>query len=327
VGTEQYWHGILPHSGEPGRRYEEIRGAVRDLAPILDRLGGGQPEPEVALLFSYDHLWALQIQRHHPDLGYVDHLAGYYRALHRMNVPVDFVPLQSDLGRYRLIVAPLLFLMTEKIREKLLDFVDGGGHLLLTMRSGVKDWNNRVNPAELPGLLAELAGITVVDYDCLRRVEQGIRWTSEGSGEAASPRRADKWADIIDPREADTLAVYTHDYYAGRAAVTRRAAGEGTVTYVGTELDEKGHEELARLLCDRAGVTGLLRSAEPLEVVHRRGRGEDLFFILNHGDEPARVDVPGQWSPVLAPEAFGGGELTLAGYDLAVFAAPSQSGA
>ena len=25
MGTEQFWHGILPHSGNPGRRYHELK--------------------------------------------------------------------------------------------------------------------------------------------------------------------------------------------------------------------------------------------------------------------------------------------------------------
>jgi beta-galactosidase len=211
--------------------------------------------------------------------------------------------------------------------------VRAGGDLVLTMRSGVKDWSNRVTPTEPPGALAALAGLTVRDYDCLRGVEQGVRWVGTGRPETPdSPvldDRAAKWADIVEPGEAErgvegrveTLAVYTRDFYANSPAVTRHDLGRGRVYYVGTELDRLGHEKLARVVCEGVGVAPLLATGEEVEVVRRRGAGEDLFFVLNHGAERASVEVPAGWSPVLAPEGFRGRELRLEGFDLAVYSA------
>ena len=51
MGTEQYWHGILPHNGRPGRYYRELKAFMQEAGPLLERLQGSVPHPEVAMLF------------------------------------------------------------------------------------------------------------------------------------------------------------------------------------------------------------------------------------------------------------------------------------
>ena len=91
VGTEQYWHGILPHNGVPARNFYEIKDAIRDLKPLLSRLQGSVPKAEAAILYSYDWDYAMQIQPHHPDLNYIDQVQKYYRACYDAKITVDFI--------------------------------------------------------------------------------------------------------------------------------------------------------------------------------------------------------------------------------------------
>jgi beta-galactosidase len=113
MGTEQYWHGILPHNGIPGRYHAEISTMMKRYTPLLKEIAGGVPQAEVAILRSYDQERAIGIQPHHPDHRYIQHLMTYYKALHRANIPVDFVGEQHDWAKYKVLIAPLQFLMTE----------------------------------------------------------------------------------------------------------------------------------------------------------------------------------------------------------------------
>ena len=47
-GAEQFWHGILPHNGVPGRRYSEIQETIQILTPVMDDIHGivQKPRPE-----------------------------------------------------------------------------------------------------------------------------------------------------------------------------------------------------------------------------------------------------------------------------------------
>ena len=76
----------------------------------MDRVQGKSPRADAAILFCYDQAWANQIQPHHPELKYREHIRTFYKALHQANIPVDFVSPASDLSPYKLVIAPMLFL-------------------------------------------------------------------------------------------------------------------------------------------------------------------------------------------------------------------------
>ncbi len=61
-GTEQFWQGILNHDALPGRRYNEIAQLGREFQQIGSAFEGTSVRNDVAILYSYDQIWALQIQ-------------------------------------------------------------------------------------------------------------------------------------------------------------------------------------------------------------------------------------------------------------------------
>jgi beta-galactosidase len=305
VGTEQYWHGILPHSGEPGHRYAELKRCIGELSSAMDDFRGALSGAEAAILFSYEEDWALQIQPHHPDLDYIKHLMGYYRAFHERNVPVDFISGKEELGRYKLIIAPLIFLDLPGIRERLVAYVKEGGRLVLTMRSGVKNGDNVcLTDGPLPGPFAELLGIEVADYDCLRDVDQGV--AMEGTKDDGR-----FWWDVVEPRGATVMAKGTGGDHDGEPAITVNRAGQGLAYYVGTELGEKTMETFMARVLDEASVASLGQGASGVELARRRGSDYDYIFALNHTKEAKSLIVDPSWE-----SRIGTGEIGPYGFSL-----------
>ena len=70
---------------------------------------------------------------------------------------MDFVSDQSDFSRYKLLIAPLQYLMDPALEEKK-SYVKAGGHLLLTMRTGVKDRSNILHERPRAARCPERAG-------------------------------------------------------------------------------------------------------------------------------------------------------------------------
>ncbi len=316
-GTEQYWHGILPHSGDPGARYEEVAKTVRELDPVLESLKGGDiRKSRVAILFSYDQLWAFDIQPHHPDLRYLDHIGRYYSEFHRRNIAVDFVGLSDELAAYDLVFAPMVFLVNDELVAKLRAYVENGGVLLATMRSGVKDWNNGVLSEMLPGPFGRVFGIQIPDYDCLRGVTQGVRY--EGIEETVS-----LWADIIETAGAAPVAVYAKDYYADRPAITEHAWEAGTAYYVGTELGDAVRRRLVARVLESAGIENGYDTPDGVEAVVRSSDRGEVLFLLNHTDQAQIVPFPDAWRPALLPDDAAPGEseedLVLPAFEIALF--------
>ena len=302
MGTEQYWHGILPHSGIPGRYYRELRAFMEQTGPVLRDMQGSMPRCEAAIIRSYDQEWAIDIQPHHPELRYVNHLMTYYRALWNRNVPVDLIPEEADFSGYRLLIAPLMFLMKPGMADRLRAYAEAGGTLVVTMRSGVKDEHDlALSDGPLPCGLDDLCGARVTEYDCLLQRENRVRWRDE-----EAPVECQCWCDLLETTTAETVAVYADDFYAGTPAITKNRCGRGTVYYVGTQM---GHELAERFMGQalaQSGVRGLLDTPFGVEAVCREKDGRRWLFLLNHTGEAQTVEIPGEWQGDRGPlEPYG----------------------
>ncbi len=287
MGTEQYWHGILPHSGNPGRRYEELKNLIQTMEPLMERLQGSMPRPQVGIVFSFEQEYAFQIQPHHKDLSYTGQIQKYYGALYQRNISVDFVPEQGDFKKYQLLIAPLQYLMSEALEEKYMEYVRQGGHLLLTMRTGVKDVHNLcMTDRELPGRLSELVGVEILDYDCLKDTHVKVQYQGRSL-------QADIWSDLMRLLPGtEVLAFYDSEFYKGEPCITRHSYGEGLCYYVGTQPGEKLMEALLTEVCRRAEVKPVCQAQKDVECMVRENGRKRFLFAINHSSEERCYTVP-----------------------------------
>jgi beta-galactosidase len=237
---EQYHSGLLHHDASPDLGHREVASLAADRA-ALARLAAAPARPRVALLFSYDDLWALELQPHRAGFSYLRLAFAWYRALARLGIAVDIVPAserqrratgQRPLTDYAALIAPTLHVVDPAEASILSAWVEAGGHLLFGVRSGFKTPSNRVTPAPLPGVLRGLAGAAVTDWHALPTgVSYSLDWMGVPGLDAGS---AGIWAEALEPDDGtDVLARYSGGPFAGSAAVTEHVCGSGAVTYVG----------------------------------------------------------------------------------------------
>jgi beta-galactosidase len=310
MGAEQFWHGILPHHGVPGRRYREVAAFAAAFEPLMDRVKGTLSGAEVGILFSYEQNWALEIQPHHPRLDYLKVVQDLYQGFWDNQVPLRFVSPEASFDGLKLLVVPLLFLELPGLEERLRRFRENGGHLVLTVRTGVKDGHNRVlTDRALPGTLADLAGVEVEDYDCLRQDPVTIR---HGSG----TYHGELWWDDVVLKGAEAWAVADSSWHRGRPAITLHR-GRGT-WYLATVPDRDLLRVWAAEASREAGVRPLGTVPGGVELAVRRGETEEFLFVLNHGDKASPFRPEPGWTKVLGPEA-------LEGYGFQVFSRTTRA--
>lgn len=291
-GTEQYWHGVLDHHGQPRRRYRELQAIGSELKQVGEQLLGAESCPQVAMVLSYDTRFAFQAQPNHNEFSYPEFFASYYEALHRRNIGVDIVPPTADLGRYRLVLAPALHMLGQGAADKLGHYVDGGGTLLITARTGVKDEANAVVNMPLPGLLADVCGVEVEEYDALHaEAKVPLELALPDSVPATQAAHARLWCDVLTPTTAQTVARYRGEYYAGRAAITLNRFGQGRAVYVGTLGDKDLIDRVVGWLVDVTAISPVLNAPEAVEAVERWKDGHRLLFLLNHADWAREVTL------------------------------------
>lgn len=279
-GTEEYWHGILPHCGIPGRTYRELKTSIEGLTPVMEQLQDSMPNPEVGILFSFTQQYAYTIQPHHKDLSYIGQVIKYHRAFYKMQVPVDMLSEEDAFDSYKLLVAPFQYVMTLQLAEKFSSYVANGGHLVLTMRTGVKnDDNTCMTELPLPGILGKVAGVTVEEYDCL--VDTNVKVICDQNMYTGRI-----WSDVLTTApETETIAEYASEFYKGRACVTAATYGKGVCYYIGTEPDDALMDVLCNKMVSRALVQTLGKAEPDVELTVRETNTNKWFFALNHSGE------------------------------------------
>lgn len=353
-GREQNANSLLRHDGTPGRALSEVEEVSKELARVGARIAATRPEAECAIIWDYEALWATQHHSLNERFEYREHVSRYYYAFWRMNVPVDVVSLRSDLSRYKLVVAPTLFALSEESARRLGEYAQGGGTLVLTPMTGVETESGATTDRPMPAWLDAVAGVRVLEFDSQPPSYVNRISLARGKGLAAGNHRAggapsgahpvaaapaagtapaaageyeiDCYLEMLELRGAVAVGVYSGDFYAGSPAVTLKASGRGRTYYIGAIAKPDFYLAfIGGVLADLA-IEPLMTTSENVQVTRRRsaegGGGSDLYFVLNFGDAAASVKLDRAYDEILTGKALAG-EVSLAPRDVLILAARS----
>jgi len=289
AGREQYWHGLLGHDGKALRRYREAAQTAKEYRKLEKYLSGTTLKSDVAFIYDYESIWALNSQPGYEGNDFQDAIRRYYQAFFRAGVNVDMVKPEADLTQYKLVLASDLFILPDAIAEKIDEYVKQGGVLLADCRTGVKDENNLCHDRTLPGLLSPALGIEIEEYEALQDVEYEV----VGKDMLPGAFTATKYTDWITNKGAEVLAGYDQWHMKPFAAVTRNSYGKGYGWYVGTVMKEDAFYDqlIAKLLTD-AGIKPVINPPNGVEVSIRQGGGKKLLFLINHTEQTQTVNIP-----------------------------------
>jgi beta-galactosidase len=212
-----------------------------------------------------------------------------HRALYQANVGADFVfPDTADFSRYKLLIVPALYVSDDALLKKIADYVHGGGHVLMTFKSGFTNENSAVRWERAPGPLRDAAGFTYQEFSSL---EQPLALRDNPFHVAADENRVSKWAEFLLPTSAKPLAFYDHPFFGRWPAITRNQFGSGSLTYEGTAVSD-GLQQAVVL--DVLRESGLTTSDQTLpatvRVKHGTNRvGKHIHFYLNYSGSAANL--------------------------------------
>lgn len=305
---EQNPNGVLRHDGTPRRSYYEIQQLTNELSNFGHQLAETTVEAPVAILHSYDHIWAYEAHKQYTNFDYRQHIKSYYRALLRMGITPDLLDPHTDLSPYKIVIAPSLMMINDDIYENLQKYVENGGCLIIGARSGMKTWENVTIETPWPGVLSDLAGVTIPEFEVL---PDHYANTISYKGKEYMVK---VWLDILETKTAESIAIYTKKFYAGRTAISRNSYGKGAVYYVGV----MGSDELiSDFLADIANEHGLKYTTLPEKVyVTRRVKDKDHYiFYINMSKEQKKIVLEEKGFDLISGKYLSG-EVLLNGLDL-----------
>ncbi len=328
-GQETYWKGVLSHDLEPNRAYAEVSKTAHELQKIGPHLVNLKIKNDVAILYSVDSANALdfmpfalertgQWQMGRSLADYKTLVDQLHKSLFDANVGSDFVfPEDPDFSRYKLIVIPPLYIADDALLTKIADYVKGGGHVLMTFKSGFANENSAVRAVRAPGPLHEAAGFTYQEFSNL---EKPLALKGDLLGGEGAPS-AMYWAEFLMPDHAKTLATYDHPFFGRWPAITRNEYGSGTLTYEGTYLSEAAQKTV---MLDVLKQAHLLNPDQLPEKVREKngvnGMGKALHYYLNYSSDPQTFAYSrGAGTELLKSASVAAGQsITLAPWDLAI---------
>lgn len=293
-GSCEKFHGaVVEHSGRSDTR---VFREVSELGAELERLGdltlGARTPARVAVLFDWENWWAIDaaVGPINPK-EYVGFVRKHYRALWRQGVPIDIVFSDSELQRYAVVIAPMLYLLTPALADHLQRWVAAGGTLVTTVFSGVVDPHDLVFAGGPPGPLREVLGLWVEETDALYPEQHNQIVWPDGRRYACGTL-----CDLVRLEGATALATFGADFYAGHPALTRHSYGQGQAFYLATDAEERFLEEWYGALLAEHGIAPALRAPAGVEVVPRETGTRRLLFVLNHTAQPQTVPLPAEQS-------------------------------
>ena len=311
-GQETYWKGLLSHDLEPNRVYEEFSRTAHELQKIGPKLVNMKRRNDVAILFSKDSFHGIQFMPFSDKANYMTVLQQMHTALYRLNTGVDLVTPDSDFSGYEVLFVPPLYVASDATLAKISQFVEHGGHIVMSFKSGFTNEFDTVRAERAPGPLRKAAGFSYQEFSNLREPLK-----LKGSQDTVSA-----WAEMILLETAKPLATYDHPFFGRYPAITRNQFGKGTLTYEGTlpsdELQSKIVDEVLRL----AGLSGPDQQLPPpIRAKHGVGNsGKALRYYLNYSSKEQAFAYPhGAGRDLLTGRAMQKGQsVTLGPWDLII---------
>lgn len=295
-GSEKFHGAVVDHVGhERTRVFQDVQ-EVGALLKCLDPVVGTTVEPEVALIFDWENRWALEdAQAIREEKKYEETCYRHYYPFWSRGVPVDVINEDADFSRYRLLIAPMLYMIRPGVAERISQFVADGGTFVATYWSGIVDENDRCFLGGFPGPLRKVLGIWAEEIDALYDGEVNyVAMNAENNLGLNGVYKAQELCEIIHLETGEALGVYKKDFYAGCPAVTVNRYGKGEAYYLASNNEDRFLEGFYEGLTKKIQIKRVLPVKLPTGVTAqlRTDGVRNFIFILNFTAERQIVDLP-----------------------------------
>ncbi|MEB6179261.1 beta-galactosidase [Enterococcus casseliflavus] len=290
--AETYWKGLLSHDLQPNPVYNEAKIIGSELKKYQKELSGLQQKNQVAFVVSNESLTAINdwfpFSGHelynNGAHGYNDIFRQLYDELYNLNVGADVISVGDErINRYKLLIVPALYTASDTELAQLNQFVENGGHILYTFKSGFTDEHVKVRTIAQPGYISEVCGVHYQQFVKPKNV------TLSFADDEATTYDISEWMELLVPTTAETIASYNHQHWGKYAAITKNHYGKGTATYIGCFAS---NEVIRKLFIEMLTHAQIERPSEAFPVIIKNclnEQGQKVSFYFNYSNDPQKI--------------------------------------
>jgi beta-galactosidase len=262
-----------------------------EVLKAIDELAGTVTKAQVAVIFDWENMWALDDCQGYANAGkkYMETCYAYHRVFWEKGIDCDVVSPKADLSGYEIVVAPMLYLTDGQTIENLKSYVLRGGNLYGTYMLGTVNETDLCWLGGIPGgELKNVFGIVAEEIDTLYPAER-----QHATMDGAKHELVD-YCEVLQLHGAHPVATYADGYYEGMPAVTAHRYGHGLAVYQACRdtgsLKTQVLEALLKQQKVKVNVEGMLSYGV---TAHSRTDGETTYvFVENYSaTETASVSL------------------------------------
>jgi len=295
-GAGEQFHGaVVDHEGSENTRVFKEVAALGARMKQLDAVVGTKTVARVAILHDWSNQWALDaaqgFQNKNKRLRATQ--LQFYKAFWQRGINVDVICPEDDLTAYDLVIAPMLYSVSNAQGQKLAAYVAKGGTLVCTYGTAMVDETTLAHLGGWPGAgLRKVFGIWNEELDTLYPDD-----FNTVTGDIGEYKTID-YCELIHAEGAEVLATYESDFYAGRPAATVNTYGKGKAYYIAFRDTGDFTDAMMEDLIHELGITSDFDGELPHGVTaHSRTDGESVFvFLQNFNSHAVTVPTAKQWA-------------------------------
>jgi beta-galactosidase len=327
-GVEKFHGAVVDHfPTEEARMYRVVSELGRAMEK-LDAIVGTTTRAQVAIVFDYENRWAIDDALGPRNIGkdYPETCVAHYRPFWSAGVDVDVIAADASFDGYKLIIAPMLYMIRPGVAEAIERFVEAGGIFVTTYMSGIANESDLCFQNGFPGPLRRLAGVWAQEIDAIYDEEHVQVVAAPGNGAGLSGTyQASAYCDLLRTDSAQVLATYGSEFYAGRPAVTVNKLGKGRFFYIGSRNDSRFHSDFYRHLIDGLGLERAFDADLPdgVTAAARTDGERNYLFLLNFTHRDHRIDLGKTARLDLMTQQKVEGALELKGYTYRILTEPA----
>jgi beta-galactosidase len=276
--------GITPSQG--GKDYMQFIKEVKELRnkytpnpTYPDKL----KERKTAILWSHENWWDQSRQPQSSQWNLMGHVRKYHEIMKSFGAPVDMISETDDLSSYPFLLIPAYQQVDESLVNKWKEYVENGGHLIITCRTGTKTKDGHLWEGKFGLPIHNLIGAEIVAYDQLLENIHGTVSMDEQKYEW------NNWADILEiSGEAKTWATFTDQFYAPKPAVISRKIGNGAITYIAVDTDSG---ELEKEVLKKVYTSAKVNIEDYPQGVYVNWN-DGFWIAVNYSSEHRSIEIP-----------------------------------
>lgn len=286
-GSSEQWHGaVIDHLGTDDTRvFKEVAALGADLETASE-VAGSLSDNKVAIIFDWDNRWAvddawtLAKDTKKFDQQCID----VYKQFMSFGVESDIISQDMDWSAYKVIVAPMMYLLHQGLGEKIRQFVADGGQFMTTYFTG---YVNDTCLSYLGGFpaqgLDEVFGLKSEEMDVLYADDK------QSVSFAGKSIAVHDYQELLRDVTATVLASYEEDYTAGTPAICKNTYGKGCAYYIACRVNQSDIESIYTDMLDAAHVA---YDKLPVGIEKHTRYADDITydFYLNSTKKPVKID-------------------------------------